>query len=224
MQKKALVLHSGGFDSSLCLALAAKEFGKEHVLSLSFRYNQRHAQELIQAEKICTQWGIDHTVLAIDCLQEVTQSALIGKKMQIAHDAQGNANTLVVGRNGLMARLAAIYAHQLGANYLYLGVIADAGQQNGYRDCTRAYMDLKQQILRLDLENPAFEIRTPLVHLNKTEAMELAYTEGLLEQLLKQTLSCYEGVLENGCRECPACQSRHQALKAFLQRHPAVFR
>ena len=66
--KKAVVVHSGGMDSSLCLALAIEEFGRENVLSLSFRYGQRHSPELAQAERICQDWGVDHTELRLDYL------------------------------------------------------------------------------------------------------------------------------------------------------------
>ena len=78
LKKKALVIHSGGMDSSICLALAMREFGKENVLSLSFSYSQRHSNELLQAEKICRHWQVDHAVVNVDCLQEITVNALIG--------------------------------------------------------------------------------------------------------------------------------------------------
>ena len=75
MQKKAVVVHSGGMDSSLCLALAVKEFGAENVLSLSFTYNQRHALELDRARKISDFFKVDHIELNLDCLSQITESA-----------------------------------------------------------------------------------------------------------------------------------------------------
>lgn len=218
--KKAIVVHSGGSDSSLCLALAMREFGKEAVLSLSFHYDQRHLQELQQAEKICRQWGVDHIVLSVECLKEITESALIGNVVAIDHPEEGPANTLVLGRNGLMARLAAIHAHSLDAHCIYMGVIEDDAKIAGYRDCTRDYMDLKQKILRIDLADPAFEIRTPLVHMSKKEAFELSYRLGVLEFLLKETITCYQGIPHQGCRNCPSCKIRNTGLREFVKAHP----
>jgi 7-cyano-7-deazaguanine synthase len=220
MKKKALVIHSGGLDSSLCLALAAKEFGKDEVLSLSFNYDQRHSPELLQAQEICDEWKIDHTVISIQCMKSITRSALIGSDIPIHHEKGESANTLVMGRNGLMTRLGAIHAQHLGARCIFLGVLEDDGEQMGYRDCTRHYFDLKQEILRLDLADPLFEIRTPLVALSKKETFELSNKLGLLKFLLDKTISCYEGIRYHGCRRCPSCQIRNTAIAEFMQEHP----
>lgn len=222
LTKKAIVIHSGGMDSSICLAIAIKEFGKEAVLSLSFRYGQRHANELKQAEKICRVWGIDHTILNIDCLESITESALLNRNIEIVKPQQGPPNTLVVGRNGLMARLGAIHADSLGASCLYMGIIEVESSNSGYRDCSRAYMDLKQEILRIDLANPSFEIRTPLVKMTKKETLELANSLGVLNFLLLETISCYEGIPLQGCLLCPACQLRNEGIRQFMLAHPQL--
>src|SRR5665213_51599 len=163
MRKKTIVIHSGGMDSSICLALAMKEFSKENVLSLSFSYEQRHAREIRQAAKICHAWHVDHVVIPLECLQEITQNALMNPNIPIKHLPGQTPNTLVVGRNGLMARLGAIHANHLGAHCIYMGIIGVDGSNSGYRDCSRDYMDLEQHVLRIDLDDPKFEIRTPLV-------------------------------------------------------------
>ena len=163
MRKKAVVVHSGGMDSTLCLALAMREFAKEDILSLSFSYKQRHSTELQAAEKICQLWGIDHVVADLSTLAQITHNALTDPTIPIE---SGNT-TLVVGRNGLMARLAAIYAHELGANCIYIGVMELEAHEVGYRDCSEEYVKLKEKILQLDLDNPHFEIRTPLIHMKK---------------------------------------------------------
>jgi 7-cyano-7-deazaguanine synthase len=85
MKKKAVVIHSGGMDSSICLALALEAFRQENVLSLSFSYHQRHAPELVQAAKICQSWGVDHTILQIDCLHQITENALTNHTLPIKH-------------------------------------------------------------------------------------------------------------------------------------------
>lgn len=215
MKKDALVIHSGGMDSSLCLAIAKQTFGAENILSLSFAYGQRHAPELVQAAKICKDWGIDHQVLTIDMLSQVTNNALIDASIPIEHHPGLAPNTLVLGRNGLMARLGAILAHTYEAQIIYMGVIEVESANSGYRDCTRHYMDLMQEVLRLDLDNPQFEIRTPVVHMTKKETLDLADQLGVLDYLLTHTITCYEGLMGTGCTLCPACKLRNAGIAEF---------
>ena len=218
MNKNTIVIHSGGMDSSICLALAIQEYGKENVLSLSFNYNQRHAPELVQAEKICRDWSVDHTVVDISCLSEITENALTNHSKYIEHLPNQAPNTLVVGRNGLMARLGGIHAHHLGARSIYMGVIEVEGSNSGYRDCSRTYMDLMQQILRIDLDDSEFLINTPLVFLTKKQTLEVADKLGTLSYLLEETISCYQGLRKEGCRVCPACLLRNEGIAQFFGR------
>ena len=217
LKKQAVVVHSGGMDSSLCLALAIQRFGKDRVLSLSFRYSQRHANELQQAKMICDQWGVDHILLDIDCLNQITDSALTNPNIAIQHPAGQAPNTLVLGRNGLMARLAAIHADSLGANCIYMGVIEVESANSGYRDCSREYMDLMQHLLQIDLDNQDFRIETPVVDMTKAETMQLGYKLGVLDYLLENTITCYEGVAHKGCGQCPACKLRNAGIEEFLR-------
>lgn len=222
IQKDALVIHSGGMDSSICLALAAREFGENKVLSLSFSYSQRHRIELEKAEKICKEWNIDHITLSLDCLEKITENALLHHHIPIFKETDKPPNTLVLGRNGLMARLGAIHAHSLGARCIYLGIIEVEGSNSGYRDCTRKYMDLMQEILRIDLDDQNFEIRTPLVKMTKKETLEVAYKLGILEFLLLETITCYEGIPYLGCKKCPSCILRNEGLAEFQREHPEL--
>ncbi len=218
----AVVVHSGGMDSSLCLALAAKEFGADQVLSLSFDYGQRHKDELARAARIASHLGCAHVVIPLECLNQITDNALTRPGMAIAKNADGTPNTLVVGRNGLMARIAGIHAHSLGAKCVYLGVMELEGANSGYRDCSRAYMDLIQSALRLDFNDVTFEVRTPLVRMTKAQTMELGDTLGVLPFLLEETVTCYEGKPHEGCGMCPACKLRNDGLREFLKKHPQV--
>jgi len=220
MKKKAVVVHSGGMDSSLCLALAVKEFGAGNVLSVSFTYNQRHAIELDRARKISDHFKVNHVEINLDCLSKITESALIGSDKKIEHKIGEAPNTLVVGRNGLMARLAGIHAQSLGASCIYLGVMELEAANSGYRDCSRAYMDVIQTALRMDFADESFEIRTPLVSMTKKETMELGFKLGVLEFLLENTITCYEGIEKAGCLKCPACKLRNSGLKIFSLEHP----
>ena len=81
-------------------------------------------------------------------------------------------------------------------------------------------MDLMEEIMRLDLDDPSFEIRTPLVHMNKKESLEFGHKLGVLAFLLEQTITCYEGIGEKGCQKCPACHLRNAGIEQFLEAHP----
>jgi len=222
MKKKSIVVHSGGMDSSLCLAQAIQEFGKDGVLSLSFSYNQRHSEELLRAARICEAWGVSHTILDISCLNEITENSLTRHAMPIVAKPGEAPNSLVVGRNGLMARIAAIHANQLGAHHIYLGVIEVESANSGYRDCSRSYMNKLQEILIIDLDDPKFEIRTPLVFMTKKQTMEFGFRLGVLEYLLENTITCYNGIDKVGCGQCPACKLRNEGIAQFLEEHPEV--
>jgi len=220
MKKQAVVVHSGGMDSSLCLKLAIDEYGSENVLALAFSYGQRHSVELEQGAKICKTWGIDRVVIDIPFMSAIATNALTDSKLEIQHDEGEAPNTLVTGRNGLMARIASIHAESLGAQSIYMGVIEVEEANSGYRDCSRKYMDLIQAALRLDFDNQSFEIKTPLVFMTKKETMELGYKLGVLDFLLEETITCYEGVPHYGCGKCPACKLRNEGISEFLKEHP----
>lgn len=209
--KKTIVIHSGGMDSTLCLALAIEEFGKENVLSLSFNYVQRHSTELIQAAKICRDWGVDHNEIPLDFFPHLTRNALTHPTLPIENPKDAPANTLVVGRNGIMAWLGGIHAQHLGAHSIYMGIMALEALHTRYRDCSREYMDVIQGLLRIELDDPHFEIRTPLVHLTKKETFAMAQEMGILSYLWENTISCYEGISRFGCTTCPACILRNTA-------------
>lgn len=220
-KKKIVVIHSGGMDSSLCLALTLKEFKNEEIISLSFNYHQRHSPELEQSQKICRDWNVDHAVIDLSCLEQVTVSALIGSDIPIQDGIKEGGryiappNTIVTGRNGLMARLGAIYAEKLGARILSMGIMGIEGSYSGYRDCSRHYMDKMEEILRLDLGDESFTIRTPLVDMTKAETMALADKLGILDYLWENTITCYEGIPKEGCKMCPACKLRNEGLQLF---------
>ncbi len=211
--KKAVVVHSGGMDSSLCLASALRDFASDEVLSVTFDYGQRHDSEIAAAEKICCDWGIDHKQVNLAALGQLTHNSLVDKSLPIAAN-----NTMVIGRNGLFVRLASIYAHTLGGHYVYIGVVEE--DCAGYKDCSKEYMVLMEHILRIDFADPEFEIRTPLVGMTKYETMEFGYELGVLEYLLQETVTCYDGIPQQGCGRCPSCLLRNNGIREFLLRHP----
>ncbi len=218
ISKKAIVVHSGGMDSSLCLYLAIDQFGADNVLSMSFTYGQRHSNELGQAKIICDEWKVDNITVNLDCLTEITENSLTNHNLSIG-SPDGVPNTMVVGRNGLMARVAAIHANELGADCIFMGVIEVEEANSGYRDCSRKYMDIIQAALRLDFDNPNFEIKTPIVYMTKKQTMELGYQMGVLQFLLETTITCYNGIIGQGCGACPACNLRNEGIIEFVKEH-----
>lgn len=217
---EAIVLHSGGMDSSLCLALAAQMHGATSVLSLGFDYGQRHGDELQRAQRIAEHFGVRRHVVEVGCYRWLTRNALMDSGIPIAHADGEPPNTLVVGRNGLLLRLAAILGDQIGARTLYAGVIGVEAANSGYRDCTRDYVDRVEAVLRIDLRADDFEVRTPLVHMTKAETMEFGFQLGCLEFLLDETVTCYEGIPHAGCGACPACKLRNEGLVEFGRMRP----
>lgn len=218
---ECVVIHSGGMDSSICLKLAEKKYGPSHVVSLGFNYHQRHCIELESARKMAQDWGITRHEIDASVIQELTSNSLVDREMTISGQGQP-LNTLVLGRNGLMCWLAALYAFKRGCLRLSTGVIGIDGANSGYRDCSRAYMDRLQEVLRMDLGSDRFEILTPVVNMDKCETLELSHSLGILHYLLENTVTCYEGIRRYGCGKCPACILRNEGIYMFDRRHPGV--
>jgi 7-cyano-7-deazaguanine synthase len=216
---KALIIHSGGMDSSLCLAMAIQEFGSDAVISLGFDYGQRHEVELMAAQKIADYFKVKRMVIQIPFYQNVTKSALLDKSEEIKKLPNNIPNTMVLGRNGLMGQIAGIYANSLGIKKIYMGVMELESSNSGYRDCSRQYMDQLQGLLRMDFADESFEIKTPVINYTKMETMELADQLGVLNFLLEETITCYNGIKNIGCQSCPACLLRNDGIKNFYLSH-----
>jgi len=214
---KAIVVHSGGMDSSICLKLAINRFGAENVLALGFDYDQRHLSELEASKFICKSWGIKQTILSLPFMKKITHNSLTDHNLEIS-SSDKTPNSLVVGRNGLMARIASIHADSLGAQCIYLGVIEVEEANSGYRDCNRDYFDKLQEILRIDFDNTQFEILSPIIKMTKAETMELADSLGVLDFLITHTITCYEGVKHPGCGTCPSCLLRNEGIEKFRKK------
>ncbi len=214
---KAIVVHSGGMDSSICLKLAIDKFGAQHVLALGFDYDQRHLTELEASKLICQSWGVKQKILALPFMKKITHNSLTNHSLDI-NTTENIPNSLVVGRNGLMARIAAIHADSLQAQCIYLGVIEVEEANSGYRDCNRLYFDKLEEILRIDFDNQSFKILTPIIKMTKSETMELAHSLGVLDFLVTNTITCYEGVVHPGCEVCPSCKLRNEGLEIFKQK------
>jgi 7-cyano-7-deazaguanine synthase len=205
---KALVVLSGGQDSTTCLYWAIDRYGLEAVETLTFDYGQRHRIELECAAAIARFAGVPNRVLPIDTFAALGGNALTDRKVEV-RDAQGGAlpNTFVPGRNLVFLTFAAAYAWQRGIGNLVTGVAQT--DYSGYPDCREETIAALQTALRLGMESEV-AIHTPLMHLSKKETVELLADLGGLEALAFSH-TCYEG-LRPPCGRCPACLLREKGF------------
>ena len=206
---KAVVVLSGGQDSTTCLYWALDRFGAQQVEALTFDYGQRHRVELDCASRIAGHAGVEHTVLPIDTFAALGGNALTDSAIAIAESADdGLPNTFVPGRNLVFLTFAAAFAWQRDSTELVAGVAQT--DFSGYPDCRRDTIDALEQTLNLGMER-RFRIHTPLMNLTKKATVELARDLGALEAMAL-THTCYNGE-RPPCGECAACRLR---AKGFL--------
>ena len=210
--KKAVVIFSGGQDSTTCLFLAIKEFGKENVEVITFQYGQRHAIELTKADWIAKDLGIKQTVIDTSVIKAITTNALMDAHAEIKQDGAATPNTFVDGRNALFLLYTAIYAKGQGIETIYTGVCET--DFSGYPDCRDVFVKSMNVTLNLAMDYN-FNIRTPLMYLTKKETWALADKLGAFDYIVEHTHTCYMGI-EGGCHECPSCVLREKGLTEYL--------
>lgn len=209
--KNALVILSGGQDSTTCL-FWAKTIYKE-VEALSFIYGQRHILELEKAKTICLENKINHKILDISILEQITDNAMMQEIEIQPLNNKTIPNTMVDGRNALFILYAAIYAKSQNIEDIILGV--GETDFSGYPDCRDNFIKSMNVSINLAMDYN-FKIITPLMNLNKAQTWELADKLGKLEYIKTKTHTCYLGV-EGGCGTCPACILRNQGLEEYLK-------
>ncbi|EJL6335578.1 7-cyano-7-deazaguanine synthase QueC [Vibrio cholerae] len=218
--KKAVVVFSGGQDSTTCLVQALKEFDEVHAIT--FDYGQRHKLEIEVAQQLAKQLGVTaHKVMDVSLLNELAISSLTRDDIPVSHELQANGlpNSFVPGRNILFLTLAGIYAYQIGATTVITGVCET--DFSGYPDCRDEFVQAMNLALAKGMDLPLM-IRTPLMWLNKAETWALADQLGALDLVRHQTLTCYNGLIGDGCGECPACGLRQAGLKAYLDNRDVI--
>ncbi|QOS98979.1 7-cyano-7-deazaguanine synthase QueC [Brevibacterium sp. JNUCC-42] len=207
---KAVVVFSGGQDSTTCLFWAQKQFGEVEVVT--FDYGQRHKQEIECAQKIAKEQGVKQTIMDMSLLNQLAPNALTRNDVAIEQVEGEIPNTCVDGRNLLFLSFAAVYAKQIGARHIITGVCET--DFSGYPDCRDSFIKSLNVTLQLAMDYP-FVIHTPLMWLNKAQTWKLSDELGAFEYVREKTLTCYNGVIGDGCGECPACQLRAAGLKAY---------
>lgn len=211
--EKALVIFSGGQDSTTCLLQAIATYGRENVQTISFAYGQRHAIELERAKWIAQDLGVKQTILDLSLIQGITHNALMDDQASIQVQDNGLPNTFVDGRNALFLLYAAIYAKSQEIKHIIVGVCET--DFSGYPDCRDVFVKSMNVTLNLAMDY-AFQIHTPLMYLSKAQTWELADKLGYLDYVREHTHTCYLGVV-GGCGECPSCVLRNRGLEQYLQ-------
>lgn len=211
-KEKAIVVFSGGQDSTTCLFWAMKKY--KEVIAVSFNYNQKHKLELECAKDICKKYNVEHHILDLNLLNQLAPNSLTRVDIEVDKNApaEGTPNTFVDGRNLLFLTFVAIFAKQRGINAIVTGV--SQSDFSGYPDCRDVFIKSLNVTLNLSMDYQ-FELLTPLMWINKAETWKLAYDLGVLDIVKNETLTCYNGIIGNGCGDCPACKLRKNGYLEF---------
>lgn len=212
-QEKAVVVFSGGQDSTTCLFWSIKQF--KEVAAVTFDYGQRHHAEIECARSIAEELGVSFKVLDMTLINQLSANALTRKDIEITEDAGELPSTFVPGRNHLFFSFAAVYAQAIEARHIITGV--SETDFSGYPDCRDTFVKSLNVTLNLAM-NAEFVIHTPLMWLDKAGVWELSDRLGAFDFIRQRTLTCYNGIPAEGCGTCPACKLRRQGLEEYLAR------
>ena len=211
----ALVVFSGGQDSTTCLFWAKRRFKK--VYALSFRYGQKHEAEVEIARGIAEKAGVAFEVMDVQFISQLSHGCSLTDsdiKMDTEVPAGGPPNTFVPGRNMFFLSIAAVYARDHGCMNIVTGV--SETDYSGYPDCRDAFIKSMNVTLNLAMDEQ-FVIHTPLMWRDKCETWALADELGVFDLVRTETLTCYNGIKGDGCGECPACKLRRRGLEAYIK-------
>lgn len=210
----AVVLFSGGQDSTTCLFWAMKRY--EKVYALGFRYGQKHEKEVEIAEKIARNAGIEYHVIDASFISSLASNSLTchDMKMDEQQPEGGVPNTFVPGRNMFFLSIAAVFARERGVNVLVTGV--SQTDFSGYPDCRDSFIKSMNVTLNMAMDYQ-FRIETPLMWIDKTQTWALADELGVFDLVRNETLTCYNGVIGDGCGHCPSCKLRRHGLEEYLK-------
>ena len=211
----AVVVFSGGQDSTTCLFWAEKMYGKENVIPVSFFYGQRHAKELEAAEKICRQFGFQGTNLSLDFIKSISVSSLTEKEIPAdieIPEGENYPNTFVPGRNLFFLTVAGVIAKNNGCHNVITGV--SEADFSGYPDCRENFIRSAEETITLAMDYE-IKIHTPLMHKTKAQVWKTAEELGIIDIIYNETVTCYNGISGTGCGSCPACTLRRKGWEEY---------
>jgi 7-cyano-7-deazaguanine synthase len=224
MKPKAVVMFSGGQDSTTVLAVAIDTHGADNVYPLSFNYGQRHVVELRQASLILDKWGV-RPAISIDlkdyglaCVSALTGTGSVSERHRLSASVPAS---FVPGRNAIMFAIAHGLAQSLGAGHVYGGQCET--DYSGYPDCRQDFVISLQVALNLGrATKEPVKFHTPLMHLTKAQTFGLANQCGRLNDVIELSHTCYEGDRTKrhewgyGCGVCPACELRAKGYMEYV--------
>ena len=226
---KALVLSSGGVDSTTCLGLAIDTYGKENVTALAITYGQKHSKEIESARKVAAWYGIELKELDLTKIFADSNCSLLQHSdeeipeesyaQQIEKTDGKPVSTYVPFRNGLFLSCAASIALSLDCNVIYYGAHSDDAAENAYPDCSQAFQDAMNAAI-YEGSGRQCKIIAPFVGLTKADVVRKGLELGVPYEL---TWSCYEGG-EHPCGKCATCIDRQKAFEANHVKDPALGR
>ena len=209
--KKAVVIFSGGQDSTTCLCSAVSSYGNENVEAITFYYGQKHSVEIEQSKLICERLNVNQVMIDISFLNTLVESALTSNGDVNQINKKGLPSSFVPNRNQLFITLAHAYAQKIGATKLVTGVCQT--DYSGYPDCRRDFIEAIEYTTNLG-SNDKIVIETPLMFKTKKQIWQYAVHVGCLEIVEEYSHTCYNGDRTKrnpwgyGCGTCPACELR----------------
>lgn len=211
--KEALVVFSGGQDSTTCLFWALKHFEKVHTIT--FYYGQKHSLEIEMAKSIAEDAGVDFHLEDVSFIGSLGSNSLTDTSIVMDSEKPSDTfpNTFVPGRNLFFLSIAAVYARERGIRHIVTGV--SQTDFSGYPDCRDSFVKSLNVTLNLAMDDQ-FVIHTPLMWLDKAQTWEMADRLGVLEFVRRKTLTCYNGIPGDGCGHCPACRLRNDGLDRYI--------
>lgn len=228
--KKALVLSSGGVDSTTCVGIAVKDVGSENVSTVSVFYGQKHNKELEFAEKVAEFYNVKHYVLDLSNVLQYSNCSLMKKSTedipmmsyaeQIEKNGEGKVSTYVPFRNGLMLSAVAALAQSIYPDDdvdIYLGAHADDAADRAYADCSEEFTSAMNAAIVIGTYGKV-RVVAPLVNLNKAGVVKLGLS---IDVPYKYTWSCYSGG-DKPCGHCGTCIDRAKAFEANGISDPAL--
>lgn len=228
--KKALVLSSGGVDSTTCVGIAVKDVGAENVSTVSVFYGQKHNKELECADKVAEFYNVKHYVLDLSNVLQYSNCSLMKNSTeeipmmsyaeQIEKNGEGKVSTYVPFRNGLMLSAVAALAQSIYPDDdvdIYLGAHADDAAGRAYADCSEEFTSAMNTAIVIGTYGKV-RVVAPLVNLNKAGVVKLGLSIGVP---YKYTWSCYAGG-DKPCGHCGTCIDRAKAFEANRISDPAL--
>ena len=212
----AIILFSGGQDSTVCLFWALKRFAR--VETVCFSYGQRHISEIEAAKAIAAAAGVPFRIIDASLIAGLSSNSLTDTSVTMDREQIGEQppNTFVPGRNLLFISMAAVVARERNIANLVTGV--SQADYSGYPDCRKDFIQSLNETLNLSMDEQ-FVIHTPLMYLDKAAVWRLADELCILELVKTQTVTCYNGIAGDGCGECPSCLLRRNGLQQYLILH-----